>query len=117
MTTPTEFQATWNRFKELVHPGDILRGVVWRGNATRWLVDFGAPFLANLDRIDADEATPLDVGASVEIIVKRHSDRMMMPFVSSRPELLDRAHRRVDLPAELRREIVWPPPVDERQGN
>lgn len=115
MTTPTEFRASWNRFKALVHPGDVLRGVVWRGNATRWLIDIGTPFLANLDRIDADDSAPLEVGTAVEIIVKRQSDRMMMPFVSSRPELLARARRRIELATELRGEIVWPPPVEDRQ--
>ncbi|MGH9223337.1 MAG: hypothetical protein ACRD2W_06035 [Acidimicrobiales bacterium] len=114
--TPTEFRACWDRFKDAVHPGDVLAGVVWRGNATRWLIDIGAPFLANLDRIDADDSEPLEVGTTVEIFVKHQSDRMMMPFVSSRPELLTRARRRIDLPADLRGEIVWPPPVEEPQS-
>jgi len=85
-------------------------------DATRWLVDIGTPFSANLDRIDADEAAPLDVGSAVEIIVKRQNDRMMMPFVSSRPEVLARAGRQIDLPTDLRGEIVWPPPIEERQS-
>lgn len=113
---PADFRALWQRFKELVPAGDVLHGHVWRRSASWWLVDIGAPFLANLDDIDCDPDSELHEGIEVEVVVKHHHDRKMMPFVSSRPELLARAHRRIDLPAELRGEVVWPPPLEEHQG-
>lgn len=116
MTTSADFQARWQRFKELVLPGDVLHGRVWRRSASWWLVDIGAPFLANLDDIDSDPNVELREGTEVEVVVKHHQDRKMMPFVSSRAELLTRARRQIELPTELRGEVVWPPPVEERQS-
>lgn len=48
----------------------------------------------------------------MDVVVKFHQDNKMMPFVSSKSELLGRARRRIEIPAEATGEIVWPPPIE-----
>lgn len=113
MTASSEFGAKWERFKALVQPGDLLRGRLWRRSASWWLVDIGAPFLANLDDIDTEPGRDLVEGTVVDVVVKRHQDRKMMPFVSSRAQDLAHARRSVELPDDVRGDIVWPPPIKD----
>lgn len=113
MTTASEFRAQWEQFKAFVRPGDILRGRVWRRSASWWLVDIGSPFLANLDDIDIEPGSELAEGDLVDVVVKLHQENKMMPFVTSRARDLALAGRHVELPDEMRGEIIWPPPIKE----
>jgi ribosomal protein S1 len=110
MTATEEQRQKWNEFKQAVQPGDVLHGRVWRRSATWWLVDIGAPFLANLDDAEVDPDTELQVGTPVEVVVRYHHDRKMEPFVSARREDITRAGPPIDLPEHLGGEVVWPPP-------